>query len=133
MRTFFEFTQGLKEEPVGTNIGTNGAENPTLPVGQEVTPPTPSAPPGGNTTSPDEAAVLEKLTNDVQRAIDRLFKTLDKHRMNKQKAMGMLSTIIANVSNQYGLNATNVRQAGQQGLRTNAEPISPPMQPQANG
>lgn len=125
MRTFFEFTQGTNP---------NGAENPTIPVGQGTMPPTPTnGPPEKSVGAPNEDEVLEKLTNDVQRVIDRLFKTLDKHRMNKQKAMGLLSAIIANVSNQYGLNATNVKHAGMQGLKTNAEPISPPMQPMANG
>lgn len=136
MRTFFEFTQG-----------TNGAENPTIPAGQGAPPvpgqyPPPVYPqpkpiehqPVANKPTPaNEDEILEKLTNDVQRVIDRLFKTLDKHRMNKQKAMGLLSSIISNVANQYGLTATNVRQAGQAGLKTNNEPVSPPMQPMANG
>lgn len=131
MRTFFEFTQG-----------TNGTENPTIPAGQG-TPPVPTngpepkpiehQPVANKPTPANEDEILEKLTNDVQRVIDRLFKTLDKHRMNKQKAMGLLSSIISNVANQYGLNATNVRQAGQAGLKTNNEPVSPPMQPMANG
>jgi len=95
--------------------------------------PTNGPPEKPNVGAPNEDEVLEKLTNDVQRVIDRLFKTLDKHRMNKQKAMGLLSAIISNVANQYGLNATNVKQAGMQGLKTNAEPISPPMQPMAAG
>ena len=75
---------------------------------------------------------METLTNDLQRAVERFFQVISKRQLNKQKAMTLLSTIISTISNQYGLNATNVRQASQQGLQTNAEPISPPLQPQAN-
>ena len=125
LKTWLEFIQG------------NGGDNATIPAGQGVTPPDqgdpnnmPPTKPANAPGAPDENKVLEELTNDVQRAVERLFKTLDKHQMNKQKAMGLLSTIISSVANQYGLSSTNVRQAGQQGLRTNSEPISPPLQPQ---
>jgi len=128
MKTWLEFLQG------------NGGENPTIPAGQGVMPPDqgdpnkmPPTKPDPAPGAPNEDRVLEQLTNDVQRAVERLFATLDKHNMDKQKAMGLLSSIVSSVANQYGLSSTNVRQAGQQGLRTNSEPISPPLQPQANG
>jgi heme-binding NEAT domain protein len=128
MRTFFEFTQGTN------NPNPNGAENPTIPVGGNSQTPTPTnGPPQKSAGSPNEDEAIESLTNDVQRALDRLFTVLGKHNMNKQKAKGMLTSIIANIAKQYDLDLTKVLQAGKQGVQVNNEPVSPPLQPMAQG
>lgn len=88
-------------------------------------------PPVGNHESPEAAAELETLTNDVRRAVDRMFAVVKRHNLNKQKAMMLLQSIIASIANEGGLTNSNVRQASTNAMRTNGEPTTVPQQPTA--
>ena len=82
----------------------------------------------------NDDAMLEDLNNSIRKMLaTRLYPLLDKSPMSRMKAMNLLSSLVAEVSNRYGLSASNVKQATTSGLRTNAEPSSPPLQPMANG
>ena len=87
-----------------------------------------------NGGSENEDQVFEDLSNTLRRVLEtKLFPALDRNKLNKHKAMQLLSGLVAEVANRYGLNNTNVRQAANIGMKTNSEPSTPPMQPQAAG
>ena len=82
----------------------------------------------------NDDAMLEDLNNSIRKMLaTRLYPLLDKSPMSRMKAMNLLSSLVAEVSNRYGLSAANVKKATTSGLRTNAEPSSPHLQPMANG
>lgn len=82
----------------------------------------------------NEDKVFEDLSNTLRRVLEtKLFPALDRNKLNKHKAMQLLSGLVAEVANRYGLSNSNVRQAANIGMNPNSEPSSPPMQPQAAG
>jgi hypothetical protein len=84
--------------------------------------------------SSNDDAMLEDLNNSIRKMLaTKLYPLLDKSPMSRMKAMNLLSSLVAEVSNRYGLSASNVKKATTDGLRTNSEPSSPPLQPMANG
>jgi len=83
----------------------------------------------------NEDKVYEDISNSLRKILeDKLFPALDKNSLTKDNAMKLLQTLIAQVSNRYGLNANNVMSAGKNAMATNSEPRSPiPTQPTATG
>jgi hypothetical protein len=83
----------------------------------------------------NEDKVYEDISNSLRKILEeKLFPALDKNSLNKDRAMSLLQTLIAQVSNRYGLNANNVMSAGRNAMTTNSEPRSPiPTQPTATG
>lgn len=72
----------------------------------------------------DKDAISEEAGNQIRKLLTKLVK------IDPQGAIKLLTTISTEISNMTGhsANADNSKE----GLRTNAEPISPPMQPQVN-
>lgn len=90
------------------------------------------APPVGGQS--DEQEFLDFSQNIRKFLEDRLTPLIQKNPMNKQKAMQLLSTIVAEMANKFGMTASNVTQAAKAGMTTNSEPVSPPLtQPTAKG
>lgn len=111
MKTFFEFTQEPQNQ---------------MPPNQQA-----NLPPQNMGGHDDET--FEDLSNILQRIINqKLLPAIEKNRISKPKAMQLLSGLVSQVSNHTGLTSTNIRQATNTAIKTNAEPIgSPPLQPQA--
>lgn len=82
---------------------------------------------------PEAAAEMEGITNDIQRQVQRLFKVLDQHNLNKKKTVTLLTTIIQQIAGGGKLTATGATQTTRNAMTTNSGGISPPMQPMANG
>jgi len=80
---------------------------------------------GAQAQDHDEDAVVEETGNQIRKIMQKLVK------INPQEALNLLSVISSEISNTTGqsANANNSKE----GLRTNSEPSSPPMQPQASG
>ena len=112
MKSFIEFTQEPQSQMPPNQINTGPIIN----------------------SGENEDAVFEDLSNSLRKVLEtKLFPALDKNKLNKQKAMQLLSGLVAEVANRYGLTGSNIRQAAQTGIKTNSEPTMPPMQPQAVG
>ena len=112
MKSFIEFTQDTQSQKPPNQMNTGPIVN----------------------NGENEDAVFEDLSNSLRRVLEtKLFPALDKNKLNKQKAMQLLSGLVAEVANRYGLTGSNVRQATQNGMKTNSEPTTVPMQPQAVG
>ena len=88
----------------------------------------------GATPSAEVAAELEGMQNDIQRKVENLFKVIGRYQLNKEEAANLLITMIQNIAGAGNLSGSNARDAANQGMTPHSnEPISPPMQPMANG
>jgi hypothetical protein len=102
-------------------------------------PPTGNSPqqqyPGQGPVNPpaEAAAEMEGISNDIQREVEKLFKVINRHNLNKKQAVELLTTMIHNVANAGKLSNSFVKRASNQGMATNSAGISPPLQPMANG
>jgi hypothetical protein len=133
MITFIDFIQlrENQEAPLGQVPSQGMAPSGQMPMAQ-------AAGAGAGPVQPgdgNEDKVYEDISNSLRKILeDKLFPALDKNSLNKDRAMSLLQTLIAQVSNRYGLNANNVMSAGRNAMTTNSEPRSPiPTQPTATG
>jgi hypothetical protein len=138
MITFIDFIQlrenqeaPLGQPPMGQVPSQGMAPSGQMPMAQ-------AAGAGAGPVQPgdgNEDKVYEDISNSLRKILEeKLFPALDKNSLNKDRAMSLLQTLIAQVSNRYGLNANNVMSAGRNAMTTNSEPRSPiPTQPTATG
>ena len=129
----------------------NGAESPTLPVGQGQqgqTPPVaaanmpPTAGNGGKGPGQDDAKAedeFNQLSNSLQTIVKKLISNLTNHKLNHQRAMDLFAGLTAQIAQATGLSAPQQKSAMNQGIKQNSDGAgsttggSPPMQPMANG
>ena len=81
---------------------------PTPPAGIP-TPADAGAPaPAGGTPSPDEEVQKEtaEFTKSIQNALNKMLMVLDKHKMNKNHAMNLISQIAAPIIEKYNISKT---------------------------
>ena len=71
---------------------------------------------------PEAAAEMEGITNDIQRQIHRLFSVLEKHNLNKQKTVSLLTTIIQQIAGDK-LSKSNTATTARNAM---ANPLTPP-------
>jgi hypothetical protein len=84
---------------------------------------------GQQPSAPQQGELPENVSNDIKKAVERLFTVLDRHTLNKQKTSQILTSIIQGMAGDT-LNAANVMKVGRNAM--NPAP-TPPMQPMANG
>lgn len=145
MITFIDFIQlrendqaPLGQVPMGQVPSQGMAPSGQMPMAQATGAGAGPIQPGTGPVEPGESnpdKVYEDISNSLTKILDdKLFPALDKNSLSKDKAMGLLQTLISKVSNRYGLNANNVMSAGRNAMTTNSEPRSPiPTQPTATG
>lgn len=80
----------------------------------------------------DPSQEVQHLSQDIQRRIDQLFQVLSRHQLNKQQYKSILINMITNLADTGNLSNANIRQATNNAIRTNNEPITIPMQPQVD-
>jgi hypothetical protein len=66
------------------------------------------APAGGGVPSPDEEVQKEtaEFTKSIQNALNKMLMVLDKHKMNKNHAMNLISQIAAPIIEKYNISKT---------------------------
>jgi hypothetical protein len=64
--------------------------------------------PAGGTPSPDEEVQKEtaEFTKSIQNALNKMLMVLDKHKMNKNHAMNLISQIAAPIIEKYNISKT---------------------------
>jgi len=66
------------------------------------------APAGGGVPAPDEEVQKEtaEFTKSIQNALNKMLMVLDKHKMNKNHAMNLISQIAAPIIEKYNISKT---------------------------
>jgi hypothetical protein len=81
----------------------------------------------------NDPATIEDLRNDLKRIQFKLNHALSKRKMTLNQAKLLISIFMQDIIGNSNLSNTAALQAAKQGINTNTEMNSPPLQPQAQG
>lgn len=92
MKTFYEFmnTSGLTPDVTMPTMGPEDGQD-----GQQ-----------------GDEEILSQIGNSLRKVLqDKLFPAMDRHQLNRQKAMDLLTLIVQEVSDKYNLNTSQVKRS----------------------
>lgn len=81
----------------------------------------------------NDPATIEDLRNEIQKLQIKLNDALKKGRLTTNHAQSLISVLMQDIMSNSNLSNTAALQAAKQGINTNTEMNSPPLQPQAQG